>query len=427
MEFQNTLAFAKSLDEADSLRSFRDQFLLPQHEGKEAIYFLGNSLGLQPKRTKQAVDDVLLQWARLGVESFFKGEKPWLESHKRLQPTLAAIVGARPHEVVAMNQLTVNCHLMLASFYQPTATRLKILCEAKAFPSDQYMLHSHVKQRGLNPDEIIIEVKPREGEVLIREEDILAAIETHKDDIALLFWGGVNYYTGQVFNMKALTAAAQAAGAKVGFDLAHAVGNVHLQLNEWDVDFACWCSYKYLNSGPGGIGGAYVHERYHLDQTLNRLAGWWGNKKETRFLMEKTFVPEASAEGWGLSTPSPILYAAHEAALGIFEEAGFLNILEKNLRLNDYLREVLAAISEELPKDSFKVFTPTESGEKGCQVSLSVKNGKAVFDFLSNNGIFTDWREPDVIRLAPVALYNSFEEVWRFGQTLKAAVLTFAA
>lgn len=426
MKLENNLSFAQSLDATDAMRRFRSRFLLPQHNGRDAIYFLGNSLGLQPKGTKTAVDFVLQQWNDLGVESFFKGEKPWLKFHDTLVPTLSKIVGAMPQEVVVMNSLTVNVHLMLASFYQPQGKRTKILCEAKAFPSDQYALYTHVKSRGLNPEETIIEVQPRTGEVLIHHDDILAAIEEHKDDLALLFWGGVNYYAGQVFDMQTLTKAARDVVAVVGFDLAHAAGNVPLCLHDWNVDFACWCSYKYLNAGPGGIGGCFVHERHHNDANLNRLGGWWGAKRETQFLMEKTFVPEASAEGWQLSTPSPILYASHKAALDIVDEAGFENVLAKNEALNDYLRAVLSDVQQSLPNDSFKIFTPVEKGEKGCQVSLAVKRGKEVFEHLSSNGVFADWREPDVIRIAPVALYNTFEEVFRFGQLFKEAVLSFA-
>lgn len=425
MNFQNTLAFAQAADAEDAPARFRSQFLLPQHNGGEAIYFLGNSLGLQPKRTKEAIDYVLRQWQEAGVESFFRGDKPWLGMHQQLTVALSKIVGALPHEIVVMNSLTVNLHLMLASFYTPVGRRTKILCEAKAFPSDQYMLHTHVKSRGLNPEEVIVEVPPREGEVLIRHDDILAAIAKHKEDLALLFWGGVNYYTGQVFNMEALAKTARGVGATVGFDLAHAAGNVPLHLHDWGVDFAGWCSYKYLNAGPGGIGGCFVHERHHSEVNLNRLAGWWGVKKETQFLMEKGFVPEFSAEGWSLSTPSPVLFASHKAALDVFEEAGFENVLAGNSRLNDHLRAVLEDVRQSLPEDSFKIFTPAAKGEKGCQVSLSVKNGRKVFDCLSDNGVFADWREPDVIRVAPVALYNTFEEVFRFGEYLQAAMRKF--
>ncbi|NTS41353.1 kynureninase [Flavisolibacter sp. BT320] len=426
MAFQPTLAYAKEQDAQDASRHYRNRFLIPQHEGKDAIYFLGNSLGLQPKETEKAIQDVLVQWSQRGVEGFFRGERPWLEYHRQLQPALSQIVGALPEEVVAMNQLTVNLHLMLVSFYQPSGGRTKILCEAKAFPSDQYMLYTHVKQRGLNPDETIIEVTPTEGEVTIREEDILAAIKKHGDELALVFWGGVNYYTGQVFDMKKITSAAQAVGAKAGFDLAHAVGNVPLQLHNWNVDFACWCSYKYLNSGPGGIGGAYIHQRYHNDSSLNRFAGWWGNKKETQFLMEKEFDPEPSAEGWQLSTPSPIQYAAHKTALDLFAERGVETVFADNGKLTDYTWAILKTIQTDLPQGAIQLLTPESSDNHSCQLSMQVKNGKQVFDELSRNGIFADWREPDVIRIAPVSFYNTFEDVWRFAQVLKTAVLTFA-
>lgn len=426
MQFQNTFSFAQQLDKDDQLQRFRSQFLTPPHQDGEAIYFLGNSLGLQPKRTAAAVEKVLAQWQMLGVESFFKGDDPWLQLHERITPALAAIVGAKEAEVVAMSQLTVNLHLLLISFYQPSGGRTKILCEAKAFPSDQYALHTHVRSRGLNPAETIIEVQPRDGEVLIREEDILAAIAEHREELALLFWGGVNYYTGQLFDLKKLTTAAQAVGAKAGFDLAHAVGNVPLHLHEWNVDFAAWCSYKYLNAGPGGVGGAFVHERYHTDTNLNRFAGWWGNKKETQFLMEKTFVPEASAAGWQMSTPSPVLYAAHKAALDVFEEAGIENIFEKNRKLNDYVWFLLHEVEKEVPAGTFKIFTPSVDSERGCQVSLAVKNGRQVFDYLSAEGVFADWREPNVIRIAPVGLYNRFSEVWQFAQLFETALHKFA-
>jgi kynureninase len=346
-----------------------------------------------------------------------------MQYHQQLLPTLSGIVGAMPHEIAVMNQLTVNLHLMLVSFYQPQGRRNKILCEAKAFPSDQYVLHSHVKQRGFDPGEVIVEVQPRNNEVLIREEDILSAIQQHKDELALILFGGVNYYTGQVFNMEAITKAAHSAGAKVGFDLAHAAGNIPLQLHDWNVDFACWCNYKYLNSGPGAVAGCFIHEKYHGDDSLSRFAGWWGNKKETQFLMQKDFEPEFSAEGWQLSTPSPILFAALKASLDTFKEAGVSNVFEKNKRLNAYLWIVLEAIKSELPGDALNIFTPIGEKERGCQVSLAVRNGKKVFDELSENGVYADWREPDVIRIAPVGLYNTFEEVWQFGQILKSAIL----
>lgn len=422
MNFENSIQFARDLDDKDPLSHFRNEFLIPQHENGNAIYFLGNSLGLQPKRASEYIQQVLKQWNSYGVEGFFIGEQPWMNFHQQLLPALSEIVGALPHEVVVMNQLSVNLHLMLVSFYQPQGKRNKILCEAKAFPSDQYVLHSHIKQRGLSPDDVIIEVQPRANEVLIKEEDILAAIQKHKDELALVLMGGINYYTGQVFNMEAITKAAHTVGAKVGFDLAHAAGNIPLQLHDWNVDFACWCSYKYLNSGPGAVAGCFVHEHYHKDPSLNRFAGWWGNKKETQFLMQKEFAPELSAEGWQLSTPSPILFAAHKASLDIFKEAGIKNVFDKNKQLNKYLWFVLNEIKKELPAEAMLIFTPANEDERGCQVSLYIRNGKKVFDDLSQNGVYADWREPDVIRIAPVGLYNTFEEVWQFAQLLKSAI-----
>jgi kynureninase len=312
---------------------------------------------------------------------------------------------------------------MLVSFYQPLGKRKKIICEAKAFPSDQYMLETHIKQRGLDPKEIIIEVSPGAGEDVIDQEDILETVQRHKDELALVLWGGVNYYTGQVFDMQKITEAAHEAGAKIGFDLAHAAGNVKLQLHGWDVDFACWCSYKYLNSGPGAIAGTFIHERFHTDTSIQRLGGWWGYKKEKRFLMEPGFDPISSAEGWQLSTPSPVLYASHKAALEIFEEAGIDAVIKKGEMLSNYLLFIIDKINSELSEPIIKILTPKNEKEKGCQVSmLMLQKGKEVFEALTKNGVFSDWREPNVIRVAPVPLYSSFEEVWRFGKILSAAL-----
>lgn len=419
-QLQNTRAFAWKMDADDKLSGFRKEFLIPVKDNEEQIYFLGNSLGLQPKRTAKYIEQVLDQWHHLGVEGFFMGEKPWLHYHDQLVKPLAGIVGALPQELVVMNSLTVNLHLLLISFYKPDGPRNKILCEARAFPSDQYMLETHVRQRGLDPDEAIIEVKPREGEVTIRQEDIIAAIEKNGKEIALVFWGGVNYYSGQVFDMKAITKAAHGVGAKVGFDLAHAAGNIPLELHNWDVDFASWCSYKYLNSGPGAIASAFVHERYHNNPYIIRLAGWWGYDKNNRFLMEKGFKPAPSAEGWQLSTPSPMLYAAHKAALEIFAEAGIQFIFSKGQQLSDFLLFILKDINQRFAIP-IQVITPEE--QKGCQVSMLMpEKGKGIFDHLFKKGVFADWREPDVIRVAPVPLYNTFEEVWRFGQILEEAL-----
>jgi kynureninase len=423
MMFENSVAFAQNLDAADPLASFRNEFIIPEHNGKRQIYLLGNSLGLQPKRTQGKLQEVLDTWAQYGVEGFFMGSQPWLQYHDQLTGPLSAIVGALPHEVVVMNQLTVNLHLLMISFYRPRGKRNKIICEAKAFPSDQYMFETHVKHYGFDPEKVIIEVQPREGEYTIRHEDILRTIEQYKDELALVLWGGVNYYTGQLFDMPAIAKAAQAAGAKVGFDLAHAAGNVPWQLHDGNVDFAAWCSYKYMNSGPGAVGGAYIHERYHKDASIQRFAGWWGNEKETQFLMRKGFVPMASAGGWQLSTPSPLLYAAHKASLELFAEAGWDKLQAKRQQLNQWLWFLLEEMENNAANPVIKFITPRHEAERGCQVSmLMLRDGKQIFDALTEAGIMVDWREPNVIRLAPVPLYNTYEEVWQFADTLKKLI-----
>jgi len=419
IDFKNTNDYARRLDEKDPLKDFRNQFIIPSVNGKEQIYFLGNSLGLQSKNVKDELNTILDQWGQYGVEGFFKGSEPWLDYHDELTKPLSKIVGALPQEISIMNQLTVNLHLMMVSFYQPQGKRNKIICETKAFPSDQYMFETHIKHYGLDPDEVVIEVHPRQGEHIIRLKDILQAIELHKDELALVFLGGVNYYSGQLFNMQTITTAAQKAGAKVGFDLAHAAGNVSLQLHTWNVDFACWCSYKYLNAGPGAVGAVYIHKRYHNDSNISRYAGWWGYDKATRFKMEKGFKPIQSAEGWQLSTPSFLLYAAHKASLKIFEEAGWENILIKQKLLNNYLWFLL----DNMNLSAVEIITPHNEMERGCQVSMLMrKKGKEAFDALAKAGVMVDWREPNVIRLAPVPLYNTFEEVWQFTNILSELV-----
>jgi kynureninase len=420
MQFENSLSFAQQLDQQDPLKEFRNRFIIPAHKGRQQIYFLGNSLGLQPKTTEKELGKILDQWGKYGVEGFFMGNEPWMDYHDQLTKSLATITGALSSEITVMNQLTVNLHLMMISFYQPTGKRNKILCEAKAFPSDQYMFETHIRHYGLNPDEIVIEVKPRSGEHTLRTEDILKAIDDHKDELALVLFSGLNYYSGQVFDMKAITKAAHNAGAKAGFDLAHATGNIHLQLHDWNVDFACWCTYKYLNSGPGGVGGVYIHERFHTDKDIPRYAGWWGYDKSTRFKMQKGFNPIHSAEGWQLSTPSLLLYAAHKAALDTVEAAGWDHIQTKAKKLTSYLWWLLDDVQSSLSAKKIEVLTPRDENERGCQVSmLMLENGRAVFEKLTAAGIITDWREPDLIRFAPVALYNTFEEVWHFANTLR--------
>ena len=429
MQFDNTSEFAQQLDARDPLKKFRERFIIPTLNGKEQIYFLGNSLGLQSKNVKQEIEKILDQWGHYGVEAFFNGDNPWMDYHHQLVRPLSRIVGCLPSELTVMNQLTVNLHLMMVSFYQPEGRANKILCEAKAFPSDQYTFETHVRKYDLNPDETIIEVRPRKGQHLIRNEDILEAIQIHKNELALVLFSGVNYYTGQVFDIPTITKAAHEAGVIAGFDLAHAAGNVTLQLHEWDVDFACWCSYKYLNSGPGAVGGCYVHERYHRDDHIKRFAGWWGYDKTTRFQMEKGFKAIPSAEGWQLSTPSLLLYASHNAALNIFQDANWKDLQTKRKLLNDYLWFILDDVNKTTSQKTIEFITPrpesyTNGMERGCQVSiLMLERGKHVFKALTKEGVMADWREPNVIRVAPVPLYNTFEEVWKFGNII-ASILS---
>ncbi|MCX6209798.1 MAG: kynureninase [Bacteroidetes bacterium] len=414
MNFQNTIAFAQQLDADDELKQFRESFYIPMMYGKEAIYFTGNSLGLQPKATQDYVLNELEDWASLGVEGHFHARHPWMPYHEIFPNQLSKVVGCLPNEVVVMNQLTVNLHLLMVSFYQPTKVKYKIICEAKAFPSDQYALESQVKFHGFDYDDAVIEVAPREGEYNIRTEDILQAIEQHKDSLALVLFGGVNYYTGQVFDIKSITAAAHKVGVLCGFDLAHAAGNIELHLHDWEVDFACWCSYKYLNSGPGGVAGVYIHEKHATNTDLQRFAGWWGYEKETRFKMDRGFKAIPTAEGWQLSNAPILSMAAHKAALDIVEEAGMDRLHTKRKLLNAYLWYVVDEVNK--AKQVFEIITPRNEAEHGCQISLLTdSNGKQMFDALTKKGVITDWREPNVTRIAPVPLYNSFEDVWQFG------------
>jgi len=421
MNFQNTLAFAKELDSNDSLRSFREKFFIPQHEGKDCVYFTGNSLGLQPKTTSQYVQQELDDWAKLGVEGHFQARNPWMPYHEIFPKQLSKIVGCKENEVVVMNQLTVNLHLLMVSFYRPTKQRYKIICEAKAFPSDQYAFETQAIYHGYKAADAVIEVAPREGEHTLRTEDILSVIKEHGDDVAVVLFGGVNYYTGQLFDLKMITEAAHSVGAYAGFDLAHAAGNVELQLHDWNVDFACWCTYKYLNSGPGGVAGAYIHEKHVTNKELPRFAGWWGYKKETRFKMGKGFDPIPSAEGWQLSNAPILLMAAHKASLDIFEEAGMERLHEKRKQLAAYLHFVLNDINRRQVEKVLEIITPANVVERGCQVSIMMlKDGKRVFDELTKQGVIADWREPNVIRIAPVPLYNSFQDIFMFGEIINS-------
>ncbi|MFN0035935.1 MAG: kynureninase [Saprospiraceae bacterium] len=426
MTFENTLAAARALDAQDPLRSFREQFIFPKYSQSERLtpsetltntvrYFCGNSLGLQPKTVRQALLSELDHWAEHGVEGHFRGELPWMHYHKFLTAQTARLVGALPHEVVVMNTLTVNLHLMMASFYRPTPTRYKIVMEAGAFPSDQYAMESQVRWHGLDPEKAIVEIVPRFGEDFLQTEDILQAIEKHEDSVALVMFGGVNYYTGQFYDLEKIAAAGHRVGAKVGFDLAHAAGNVPLRLHDWGPDFAVWCSYKYLNSGPGGPSGAFVHERHANAPELPRFAGWWGHDEAERFKMKKGFRPMHGAEGWQISNAQIFSFAAHKASLDIFDAAGMDNLRAKSLRLTAFLAQALGEADG--GRGLFKIITPSHPAQRGCQLSLLTDGrGKALFDFLSANGIVADWREPNVIRFAPVPLYNSFEDVWELGQ-----------
>ncbi|SMC95699.1 kynureninase [Pedobacter nyackensis] len=420
MNFENTLAFAQALDQADPLRELRQDFLFPQQNGKPFIYLCGNSLGLQPKAAREVLNEQLNNWQNYAVEGWFEGKTPWMFYHKELKKLMAPLVGASPAEVCPMNTLTVNLHLLLVSFYKPKPGKYKIIMEAGAFPSDQYAIESQVRFHGYDPKAAIIEVAPREGEYILRTEDIINAIAESGNEIALVLFGGVNYFTGQWFDMEAITKAGHAVDAIVGFDLAHAAGNVPVQLHAWNIDFACWCSYKYQNSGPGGISGIFVHEKHFSDSSLNRFAGWWGYQEQQRFKMEKGFVPEAGADGWQVSCTQVMPMALYYASLQSFEKAGFINPLrEKSKTLTAYLFFIINEVNMVLEMEQYKIITPTNEADRGAQVSIIAKEkGKEVFEQLVANNVLGDWREPNVIRLSPVPLYNSFEDVFETGALL---------
>tara|TARA_R110002072_G_scaffold291008_1_gene458889 strand:+ start:2614 stop:3915 length:1302 start_codon:yes stop_codon:yes gene_type:complete len=422
--FENTAFFARELDSKDPLKSFREQFYLPTFTENEVVYFTGNSLGLQPKSVEKYIKKELDAWAKYGVEGHFLAEKPWFSYHEFLSEKVAKIVGANPEEVVVTHSLTTNLHLLMVSFYEPKSKRTKIICEAKAFPSDQYALESQVKLHGLNLEENLIEIAPREGEHLIREEDILAKIAEIGEELAMIMIGGVNYYTGQLFDMKSITEAGHKVGAKVGFDLAHAAGNINLKLHDWGVDFAAWCSYKYLNSSPGGVSGMFVHERHAYSTELPRLAGWWGYDKETRFQMKPGFNPMRGAEGWQLSNAPVLGMAAHLASLDIFDEAGMDRIGAKRDQMTAFLEFVIEDTSaKNSDRCTFEIITPKDTKKRGAQLSiLAHGQGKALFDALTAQGVIADWREPNVIRIAPAPLYNSYEDCYRFGVCLQKAI-----
>ncbi|MES2480044.1 MAG: kynureninase [Bacteroidota bacterium] len=415
--FDTSLEFAHTQDQLDVLHPFRERFLFPQYNEENTVYFCGNSLGLQSSSVKYLMDAELADWAKYGVEGHFEAKSPWFSYHQQFSESLAAIVGAQKEEVVAMNTLTVNLHLLMLSFYRPKNGRYKIIMEAGAFPSDQYAVETQVRMYGYDPNDAIIEICPREGAHIIEEEDILDAIENAGDSLALVIFGGVNYYTGQLFDMASITAAAHKVGAYCGFDLAHAVGNIPMQLHDWDVDFACWCSYKYLNSGPGGVGGAYVHERHGNNPDTFRLAGWWGNDEKTRFKMQKGFIPQKGAASWQMSNAPVFNMVAHRASLDLFDKATLKALREKSIRMTAYMEYLL----EQLKHLSFTIITPKDPNRRGAQLSLLfAERGREVFKALTENGVIADWREPNVIRIAPVPMYNNFEDCYRFYQILAA-------
>lgn len=423
MDYRFSPDFAAQADAADELKDFRSRFLFPQHGGRDTVYFTGNSLGLQPASAKEYVLRELEDWHKFGVEGHFEARNPWFSYHEMFAAPLAMLTGAKESEVVSMGSLTNNLHLLMVSFYRPTQERFRIICEKKAFPSDTYALQSQARFHGFDHSEAVVEVAPREGEYLIREEDVLAAIEQYKDSVAMVMIGGVNYFTGQVFDMQKITAAAQAAGAFCGWDLAHGIGNIELKLHEWNVDFAAWCSYKYLNSSPGGVAGLFVHEKHLGQKNIPRFEGWWGTDPGIRFLMEDTFTPMPSAGAWQLSNAPVMTMAVHKAALDIFAEAGLARLRAKSRKLTGYLEFVVNEIKKEKGENSIQIITPTDEKQRGCQLSLVFPGrGKELFNTLTQNGVISDWREPNVVRVAPVPLYNSFEDVYRFGSILKTCL-----
>ena len=420
MLYEPTLEFARAQDEADPLKAYRDKFHFPNLDTPEMAYFSGHSLGLQPKAVKAAVELELDDWARWGVEGHFHSTHPWYSYHEILTPPMAKIVGAKDSEIVCMNSLTTNIHLLFVSFYRPTKQRYKIISEAKMFPSDRYLLETQVQFHGFDPDDAIIEIAPREGEWTLREEDILKAIEDNADQLAMVFLGGVNYFTGQLFNMLNLTKAAHAVGAIAGFDLAHAAGNVPLDLHDWGVDFAAWCSYKYLNAGPGNVGAIFVHERHGTDFELPRFGGWWGHDKATRFQMKNGFQPMPGAEGWQLSNVPILGMSAMKASIDIFDEVGMKALREKSEKLTGYLEYTVDSLASEFPDAQISIITPREPEQRGSQISIDIAGReRSLFDDMIAEGVIADFREPCVIRVAPMPLYNSFEDVFTFGKVMR--------
>lgn len=415
--YQNNLAYAKQQDQQDKLAHLRSQFHIPKDKnGNEWLYFTGNSLGLQPKNTQKYIQQELDDWANYGVEGHFEAQNPWLPYHEFLTENMAKIVGAKPLEVVVMNTLTTNLHLLMVSFYQPTKKKYKVVIESDAFPSDRYAVQSQLKFHGFDLEEGLIEWKPREGEELLRIEDLETIVSEQGDEIALLLIGGVNYYTGQYLDLKRIAEIGHVKECVVGIDLAHGAGNISPELHNSGVDFAAWCTYKYLNSGPGSLGGLFVHEKHAENKELPRFSGWWNHNKETRFNMRQPFDVMPGAEGWQLSNPPILSMAAIKASLDMFAKVGMVALREKSEKLTGYFEFLINQINS----DSIKIITPSNPKERGCQLSIQVKNAdKSLHQKLTEKNIITDWREPDVIRCAPVPMYNSFEDVFRMVEILK--------
>jgi len=418
MTYQNSLDYAKQLDQEDPISYLRNQFHIPRDKhGKEWLYFTGNSLGLQPKITSKYIEQELDDWANFGVEGHFEAKNPWLSYHELLTDTMAKVVGAKPIEVVVMNTLTTNLHLLMVSFYQPSKTKYKIIIESDAFPSDRYAVQSQLSFHGFDPEEALIEWKPKEGKELLELEDLKSILDSQGDEVALLLIGGVNYYTGQYLDIKKIAELGHAKKCMVGIDLAHGAGNIQLNLHDSSIDFAAWCTYKYLNSGPGSLSGLFVHEKHAQRKDLPRFAGWWNHNKETRFNMRQPFDVMSGAEGWQLSNPPILSMAAIKASLDIFEKVGMDALVKKSKKLTGFFEYLV----NEIASDTIKIITPTNPNERGCQLSLQVKNAdKNLHKKLTENNIITDWREPDVIRCAPVPMYTSFEDVYHMVTILES-------
>jgi len=412
---QATLQYAQQLDEQDKLNHFRERFFIPQIDGKEVVYLCGNSLGLQPKSVGAYIQEELDKWQNLAVLAHHDGKNPWMYYHKLFTQPLANLTGALESEVVCMNQLTVNLNLLLVSFYRPTPARYKVLMQSPEFPSDVYAVQQQVKFHGYNPQDAIIAVAPRAGESTLRTEDILIAIDEHRDELALIMFSAVNYYNGQLFDIETISKKCCEHELIFGLDLAHTIGNVPLKLHEWNIDFATWCSYKYLNSGPGGVSGIFVHEHHHSNFGLPRFAGWWGNDESIRFLMRKEFKPMIGAEGWQQSNAPILSMAAHLASLNIFEQAGIENLRKKSIQLTTFAEFLILEQIKATGNVNVEIITPASQEERGCQLSLRLKaNGKQIHQKLTAANFVCDWREPDVIRIAPVPLYNTYQDVFHF-------------